>query len=140
MDNRGHQSAVSTTAGRRNAAKICGTHESVPCWCSTTDSTGILFVSVVWVAAIFIIFVLIFITVNGDIDQVHGYICGALLLMSVWSHLKTVFSDPGAVPVDAAPLVSDRSDTISICGRCDSYKPPKSHHGKLSVPGDLLFT
>ena len=53
-----------------------------------------------------------------------------LTLLSLWAHLATMLSNPGAVPRAARPLASAREAGIpeTICGRCDAYKPPRSHH------------
>ena len=115
---------------RRN--RCCGTHEHTSCWFSTADTSGIIFVSVVWMGFIFLAIVLTFIRIYGHVPLVHIYLCGVLATMALWSHMKTVCTDPGSVPADAMPLEIDRRSTISICGKCDSYKPPKSHHDRVS--------
>lgn len=113
-------------------SKCFGTHEHASCWCSTADTTGIIFVSVVWLGFTFLAIVLAFMRVNSHVSLAHISICGALASMALWSHIKTVFTDPGSVPADAVPLETDRRSTISICGKCDTYKPPKSHHDRVS--------
>ena len=88
-----------------------------------------------------------------------------LTILSLWSHMKTMLTDPGAVvnlpqspprascleneaemcanrnnfvslarqPRTARPLPSARDAGIpeTICGRCDAYKPPRSHHCRI---------
>lgn len=46
-----------------------------------------------------------------------------LFAMSIWSHLATMLSDPGAVPLDKEP-----ADGEKRCSKCHASKPPKAHH------------
>ena len=62
----------------------------------------------------------------------------------MWSHITCMLSDPGAVPPNARPLsfdvdVEGEGEGFSSCGHehvtcglCDSYKPPFSHHDRVS--------
>ena len=53
-------------------------------------------------------------------------------LLSLYSFLATVFSDPGAVPKDAKPLTALESvDTKRYCSKCDSFKPLRAYHCKV---------
>jgi ribosomal protein L40E len=56
-----------------------------------------------------------------------------LTALSLWAHVKTMMSNPGAVPRSARPLAAAREAGIpeTICGRCDAYKPPRSHHCRI---------
>ena len=49
------------------------------------------------------------------------------------AQLKTMFTNPGAVPRHAQPLIRASESGIpeTICGRCDAYKPPRSHHCRI---------
>ena len=44
-----------------------------------------------------------------------------------------MFTNPGAVPRHAQPLIRASESGIpeTICGRCDAYKPPRSHHCRI---------
>ena len=53
----------------------------------------------------------------------------ALAVLGLWAHARTMCSDPGAVPADARPLGDDGEETL--CGRCDGFKPPRSHHCRI---------
>jgi len=54
-----------------------------------------------------------------------------LVTLSLVSHARTMLSDPGAVAADARALSSSDEATETICGRCDAYKPPHSHHCRV---------
>eukprot|EP01035_Chromulina_nebulosa_P020590 gene20590-26698_t len=45
-----------------------------------------------------------------------------------------MFGDPGTVPANAHPIASDimPGSSVSVCGRCDAYKPPGAHHDRVS--------
>lgn len=56
-----------------------------------------------------------------------------LVVLALTAHLKTMLSDPGSVPQCARPLPASRDAGMpeTICGRCDAYKPPRSHHCRI---------
>lgn len=62
-----------------------------------------------------------------------GILYCLLTALCLWAHVKTMLTDPGAVPRSARPLPSARDAGIpeTICGRCDAYKPPRSHHCRI---------
>lgn len=111
------------------SGEICGTSENAWIWCSH-DCTGIVFASVVWSIFIFMLYVIIDTIVFDYMETTNAVIILILLFMAMWSHLKTMLSDPGVVPCNAHPPLSNVDKTPEICGRCDGYKPLKSHHGK----------
>jgi len=115
----------------------CGTSEGAIIWCSTGDPCGIILASLVWMMMLFSMAVCIMIMMleqNGDYNKWNGCIILFLITMGMWSHAATMCGDPGAVPSNARPLPEDIEDgePASICGRCDAYKPPMSHHDKNS--------
>jgi hypothetical protein len=115
---------------------ICGTSDSSYIWCNSTDNTGIIFAAIVWGAILFAGGVCIAILIEKEITVYNAAIILSLIFLSLWAHLKTMLGDPGAVPMNACPLqLGDERSTmnISMCGRCDGYKPPRSHHGKLQT-------
>ena len=71
---------------------------------------------------------------------------GCFYLICVICHLRCsvavcisevgVFTNPGAVPHNAIPLmdmVEEHSELLNRCGICDAFKPPKSHHCRYSL-------
>lgn len=108
---------------------LCGTSDNALIWCSH-DTTGIIFSFFVWLVFIFMTSVMIDIITNNYIDATNATIILFLLFMAMWSHLKTMFTDPGVVPCNAHPPLSNADKSPEICGRCDGYKPLKSHHGE----------
>lgn len=112
----------------------CGTHESATCWINTTDSTGMIFASIVWVSILYAAAVTLVVVVDGELAYYNAIVILFLVFMALWSHARTMFGDPGAVPRNAHPLPRDAESgaVISMCGRCDGYKPPGSHHDRTS--------
>ena len=50
-------------------------------------------------------------------------------MLSQWSHIRCVFTDPGSVPIDAEPLsTATEEEKEKKCEKCGSYKPPRAHH------------
>lgn len=111
-----------------------GTHEGHRLWCNSVDSTGIIFASIVWVFMLYAWTTLIYVYAVGEFDLTNFAVISTLIFMALWAHLKTMLSDPGAVPSNAHPTTKDMASglTISMCGRCDGYKPPMSHHDRIS--------
>lgn len=111
-----------------------GTHEGHRIWCNSNDSTGVIFATIVWICMLYALVTLIYVYSVGELDLTNFAIILILIFLSLWSHLKTMLSDPGAVPSNAHPAAKDLASgvTISMCGRCDGYKPPMSHHDRIS--------
>lgn len=46
--------------------------------------------------------------------------------LALWAHVKTMLTDPGAVPPDAQPINADFNP--GFCHRCNAYKPKTAYH------------
>ena len=116
--------------------KCCGTHEGHVIWCNTADNTGLLFATIVWVVILFAASVCLLVYIEGEMPVWSTVIILVLVVMSLWAHLKTMLGDAGAVPSNAYPLPVNENErsamNIAMCGRCDGYKPPGSHHDRIS--------
>ena len=62
--------------------------------------------------------------------MVHHIAFSSLIILAMWSHLKAMTSDPGAVPMGALPLEElPEGSYHRSCPRCDdNYKPRRAHH------------
>lgn len=113
--------------------KLCGTAEGSYIWCNSTDNTGMLFAGIVWLNILFAAAVCLVVLIEGEMQTYNAVVILVLVFLSLWAHLKTMLGDPGAVPSNAYPLQAadaERSNmNIAMCGRCDGFKPPGSHHG-----------
>jgi hypothetical protein len=48
---------------------------------------------------------------------------------------QVMITDPGAVPLAALPATVSPKDAVqSVCGKCDSYKPPRYVRHFRSLP------
>ena len=116
--------------------KCCGTHEGHIIWCNTADNTGLLFATIVWVVILFAASVCLLVYIEGEMPVWSTVIILFLIVMALWAHLKTMLGDAGAVPSNAYPLPVNENErsamNIAMCGRCDGYKPPGSHHDRIS--------
>ena len=115
--------------------RTCGTSEGSYIWCNSTDGTGILFAAVVWVNILFAGAVCIVVVVEGEMAMYNAIVILVLVVLYLWAHAKTMLGDPGAVPSNAYPLLQAETErsrmNVAMCGRCDGYKPPGSHHGNI---------
>lgn len=72
-------------------------------------------------------------TITEGIPPILGMIYTILVSLALSCHAKTSLTDPGSVPKNAVPLESQRRDSTShsMCGQCQTFKPPMSHHCRI---------
>jgi hypothetical protein len=63
----------------------------------------------------------------GVLAMIYATFCALALA----SHAKTMFTDPGAVPEAAVPILIDKQAIHAMCVHCQSYKPRFSHHCRI---------
>jgi len=100
-------------------------------WLNTTEASGISFAVLVCLIFFFLAAVVVYFTIFDFWDCVLGSINGILLVFAAWSYLKSMITDPGSIPLNAKPLLTfgESSPLIPVCGVCECFKPPKTHHG-----------
>ena len=114
----------------------CGTTEESSIWYSHPDSLSGFCVLFVLMVMCYIGFVISSLYEENYVGEPEVIALTVLSILSVWSYVKVMFTDPGSVPKLAKPLPSSRRLPYTICGRCEAYKPPGSHHGNFY---NLLF-
>ena len=89
--------------------------------------------AMVWVLMLYSAFTVTALTVTEGIPVILGMIYDFLCFMSLACHAKTSLTDPGSVPVQAIPSERQRmlQDSHSMCGQCQTFKPPGSHHCRI---------
>lgn len=89
--------------------------------------------AMVWVLLLYSAFTITCLTITEGIPVVTGMIYTILVSLSLASHAKTSWTDPGSVPVQAIPCEQARllRDSHSMCGQCQTFKPPGSHHCRI---------
>jgi hypothetical protein len=89
--------------------------------------------AMVWVLMLYSAFTVTALTVTQGIPVLLGMIYNLLCFMALSSHAKTSFTDPGSVPIQAIPSERQRllRDSHSMCGQCQTFKPPGSHHCRI---------
>jgi len=103
-------------------------------WCVNNDPCGICCVGVTYLLICFADFVVctqllvpwLGLTANCCM------LCVAFLAVSglaLASHMRTMLTDPGAVPAEYQPanLLHDEG-ALPMCSRCNGFKPPRAHH------------
>jgi hypothetical protein len=119
-----------------------GTQESSRVWFNTRDCIGLVFFGVVWGFLLFafstVLLMYLDMTSHAEGKRLISnrdfiVICSFFFLVC-WAHLASSCGDPGSVPWNAHPTSLDRKSglKLTICGHCDSYKPPGSHHDRVS--------
>ena len=105
---------------------ICGTHEGARQWCNNRDNPGTVMSSILWVLTLYSDIVVIYMCAVGQWAVFNAPLYLFLSIMALTCHVKTMLTNPGAVPRHAQPLIRASESGIpeTICGRCDAYKPP----------------
>lgn len=87
----------------------------------------------VWVLMLYSAVTVTLLTVTEGIPVILGMIYNMLVFMALACHAKTSLSDPGSVPLAAIPSERQRlmKDSHSMCGQCQTFKPPMSHHCRI---------
>jgi len=121
---------------REENNKCIGTDDNSIIWCNSNDISGIILATVVWILILYSIGVCLLIALDkgeSEYNRLNGYIIISVCVMSLWCHGATMLGDPGAVPHNAKPLAKDIDEnSLVICGVCECFKPPGSHHDSVS--------
>jgi len=110
-----------------------GTNEEAGIWMNSGDQAGSIMATLVWILLIYSVVTVTALTVTEGIPPILGMIYTLLVVMALASHAKTSLTDPGSVPKCAVPMESQRRDSTShsMCGQCQTFKPPFSHHCRI---------
>jgi hypothetical protein len=89
--------------------------------------------AMVWLLMMYSAMTVTSLTVTEGIPVPLGIIYNVLVTMSLACHAKTSLTDPGSVPNNAIPNEQQRlaNNTHSMCGQCQTFKPPNSHHCRI---------
>ena len=87
----------------------------------------------VWLLMIYSAVTVTLLTITEGIPVILGMIYNMLCFMALSCHAKTSLTDPGSVPIQAIPSERQRlmKDSHSMCGQCQTFKPPMSHHCRI---------
>jgi len=97
------------------------------------DQAGTIMAALVWLLMLYSVLTVTLLTKTEGIPAILGMIYCMLCFMALASHAKTSFTDPGSVPRAAVPCEAQRQahNSHSMCGQCQTYKPPASHHCRI---------
>jgi len=133
---------------RELEARLCGTGFGARYWFSM-DCCGWVCASLTWfflIYASYVVYFVILVPWKGDpfsftsppnlFGWFHFIGFFGSVFLAMWSHLKTMLTDPGAVPLTAVPLDYYNEPPYSgryqehheICKQCDAFKPKTAHH------------
>ena len=89
--------------------------------------------ALVWVLMLYSSATVTALTVTEGIPVTCGMTYNVLCFMALACHAKTSLTDPGSVPLAAIPSERQRllKDSHSMCGQCQTFKPPMSHHCRI---------
>eukprot|EP00924_Labyrinthula_sp_SR-Ha-C_P004016 maker-scaffold_3-snap-gene-11.1-mRNA-1 protein AED:0.03 eAED:0.03 QI:81/1/1/1/0.33/0.25/4/228/342 len=119
--------------------KLFGTGVDDSFWLNA-DFCGLFCASIVYFLLLYAEYVVIFVILEPWKDEYkiikyEEVIFTILISLALFSHLRAMFTDPGAVPEDALPILSpDLEDPFPhkskfrTCNKCSTYKPDRTHH------------
>ncbi len=112
-----------------------GTSEEDGIWMNRSDGPGSIMAGMVWFLFLYSCITVTFLAETGGIHGSFAMLYTILCGLSLASHAKTQFSDPGTVPASAQPVEAYRrrnpSTPLTMCSQCQSFKPPFSHHCRI---------
>ena len=110
-----------------------GTGEEKGIWMNSGDQAGSIMATLVWLLMTYSAVTVTLLTVTEGIPPILGMIYTLICAMSLACHAKTSLTDPGSVPRAAVPQEEQRreSPSHSMCGQCQTFKPPMSHHCRI---------
>jgi len=112
-----------------------GTTEEDGIWMNRNDGPGSIMAVMVWFLFIYSAVTITFLAETGGIHGILSLVYVTLTGLSLASHAKTQFSDPGTVPASAQPVEAYRKMNpqmqLNFCSQCQSFKPPLSHHCRI---------
>ncbi|UJR21721.1 hypothetical protein I4U23_024798 [Adineta vaga] len=128
----------------------CECCPTVSDWC-VRDPYGLSCGFTTWFLFVYAQFVIIFVILipkshSTLFNFVNLIIFHALEILAVSSHWRTMFSNPGTVPLNNATpenfLKYSNGTVIYRCAMCQSIKPPRAHHSDWSgiMTGTQLYS
>mmetsp|Transcript_27388 Transcript_27388/g.42096 ORF Transcript_27388/g.42096 Transcript_27388/m.42096 type:complete len:215 (+) Transcript_27388:102-746(+) len=110
-----------------------GTAEDNGIWMNSGDQAGTIMATLVWILMLYSGVTVTLLTVTEGIPPILGMVYDLLCFMALASHAKCSLTDPGTVPRTAVPQELQRQTSTShnMCGQCQTFKPPMSHHCRI---------
>ncbi|CAL1532311.1 unnamed protein product [Lymnaea stagnalis] len=102
------------------------------------DICGIVCAVFTWLLILYAEYVVMFVMLIHESSNIysfiHGLIFNSLAFLAISSHLRAMFTDPGAVPKGNATkegiesLGLKKGEVVYKCPKCISIKPDRAHH------------
>jgi hypothetical protein len=118
-----------------------GTNEDDGIWINHYDRVGTVMAALVWVLILYSSLTVLILAQHQHVPVVLAAFYCTICALALASHAKTCFTDPGAVPVAAVPLVCVATNSIqsnskepkfyAMCSHCQTYKPDGAHHCRI---------
>jgi len=105
-------------------------------WCVSNDPCGMCCVVVTYALIFFADYVVVFALLMpwyglSSPFFLHTFFFSVISILALTSHMRTMLTDPGAVPIRYSPnhlLNDEKGGTMPMCSRCNGFKPPRAHH------------
>uniref|UniRef100_UPI00358DE2F2 palmitoyltransferase ZDHHC3-like isoform X2 n=1 Tax=Myxine glutinosa TaxID=7769 RepID=UPI00358DE2F2 len=112
-----------------------GRHSTVPWF--IVDCCGLTCATITWMLMLYAEFVVLFVLLLPSslwYGLTNGILFNSLVFLAISSHLRTMLTDPGAVPKGNATheyinsLKLSPGQVVYKCAKCCSIKPEQAHH------------
>jgi hypothetical protein len=116
-----------------------GTNEDDGIWINHYDRVGTVMAALVWVLILYSSLTILLLAQHQHVPIFLAAFYCTICALALASHAKTCFTDPGAVPIAAVPLVCIATNTTkstepkfyAMCSHCQTYKPDCAHHCRI---------
>ncbi|CAF4071361.1 unnamed protein product, partial [Rotaria magnacalcarata] len=110
------------------------------------DPCGIICIALTYAMLLHCLYVILFIIIIPLLNEslygtLHALITCTFVFLCVFSHARASYFDPGFVPlpkkgIDFSDVKmndnnKENNDGWTVCNRCDTYRPARSHHCRI---------
>jgi palmitoyltransferase ZDHHC3/7/25 len=108
-----------------------GTSEDHGIWLNHRDRVGTVVAMTVWLLYCYCGFTILLLAQHGDCPVLLAVLQITICTLALSCHVKTMMTDPGAIPAAALPLVTKNVPYHTMCSICHCYKPKHTHHCRI---------
>jgi hypothetical protein len=111
-----------------------GTSDQDGVWVNYSDQVGTMMSSMVWVLFGYSMVTITLLAQHNHLPKHIAMIYASICSLALAAHAKTMFTDPGSIPLESVPMAILYKKGVTqhaMCSHCQTYKPPNSHHCRI---------
>jgi len=119
-----------------NLSYLCkyGTKDHHGIWLNLKDTPGLVISSLVWLLISYLGVTIILLAEERKEPPFIAIVYCSMCILSLALHAKTALTDPDVIPESTMTPQNQKlnlNEPCSMCSRCQTYKPTKSHHYRI---------